>query len=100
MIVAPLAYVTRSGFVEGVHQGSAVALAADGSTRLLLGDPGAAMLPRSALKPLQTLAMLRAGLVLEGRLLALATASHSGEPFHLAGVDRILNGAGLTEDAL
>jgi L-asparaginase II len=100
MIVAPLAHVTRSGFVEGVHHGSAIALDPDGHILLSLGDPAAAMLPRSSLKPLQLLAMLRAGLKLDAELLALAAASHSGEPFHLAGVDRILASAGLTEDAL
>jgi len=100
MIVAPLAHVTRSGFVEGVHHGSAIALDPDGQILLSHGDPGAAMLPRSSLKPLQLLAMLRAGLKLDGELLALAAASHSGEPFHLAGVDRILASAGLTEDGL
>ena len=41
-----------------------------------------------------------AGLDLDGELLALACASHSGEPFHLEGVRRILAGAGLDEDAL
>ncbi|HSR24516.1 MAG TPA: asparaginase, partial [Candidatus Eisenbacteria bacterium] len=44
--------------------------------------------------------MRRAGLDLEGELLALASASHSGEPFHLDGVRRILAGAGLDESAL
>jgi L-asparaginase II len=40
--------------------------------------------------------MLRAGLDLSGELLALAAASHSGEPAHLQGVGRILADAGLT----
>jgi len=44
--------------------------------------------------------MLRAGLDLDGELLALASASHSGEQFHLEGVQRILAGAGLTEQDL
>jgi len=44
--------------------------------------------------------MLRCGLRLDGQLLALAAASHSGEDFHVAGVRQILAGAGLTEDAL
>src|SRR5680860_566966 len=44
--------------------------------------------------------MLRAGLDLEGELLALACASHSGEEFHLKGVRRILDSAGLDESAL
>jgi L-asparaginase II len=41
--------------------------------------------------------MLRCGLDLDGELLALAAASHSGEEFHLAGVHKILADAGLTE---
>jgi L-asparaginase II len=44
--------------------------------------------------------MLRCGLDLDGELLALAAASHSGEDFHVAGVRKILAGAGLTEDDL
>jgi L-asparaginase II len=41
--------------------------------------------------------MLRCGLDLDGELLALASASHSGEDFHVDGVRKILSGAGLTE---
>ena len=44
--------------------------------------------------------MLRCGLDLDGKLLALAAASHSGEDFHVAGVREILARAGLTEDDL
>jgi L-asparaginase II len=44
--------------------------------------------------------MLRLGLDLDGELLALAAASHSGEDFHVEGVRKILSGAGLTEDDL
>ena len=96
----PLAVVVRSGFAESVHHGSALALDADGAAVVAAGSPAAPMLPRSSLKPLQLVGMLRAGLRLEGELLALAMASHSGEPFHLAGVDRILEGAGLAAGAL
>ncbi|MFL6157726.1 MAG: asparaginase [Marmoricola sp.] len=95
-----LAEVVRSGFVEGRHRGTAVALAADGSRGLELGDGDATMLPRSCTKPIQALAMVRAGLDLDGELLALACASHSGEPFHLDGVRRILANVGLDETAL
>jgi L-asparaginase II len=56
--------------------------------------------PRSSNKPLQAAAMVRCGLGLDGKLLALAAASHSGEDFHVAGVREILAGAGLTEDDL
>ena len=44
--------------------------------------------------------MVRAGLDLPDELLALACASHSGEPFHVEGARRILALAGLDESAL
>ncbi len=97
---ALLAEVVRSSFVEGVHRGSVVALGADGCELWRLGDPDRPVFPRSSNKPLQAVGMLRAGLDLDGELLALACASHSGEPFHVAGVRRILAGAGLDESAL
>jgi L-asparaginase II len=95
-----VAEIVRSGFVEGHHYGSIVALEADGSVAWSVGDVTSAMFPRSCNKPVQALAMLRAGLDLDGELLALACASHSGEDFHLEGVRRILAGAGLDESAL
>ena len=58
------------------------------------------MFPRSSNKPMQAAGMLRCGLDLDGKLLALAAASHSGEDFHVAGVREILARAGLTEDDL
>ena len=95
-----LVEVVRSGFVEGHHRGSVIALGADGEIAFAAGDPAAAVFPRSSNKPMQAVGMLRAGLELEGELLALACASHSGEPFHLDGVRRVLAGAGLDEAAL
>jgi L-asparaginase II len=95
-----LAEVLRSGFREGLHRGSVVGLVADGRVVLRAGQPEAPMFPRSASKPLQAAAMLELGLDLDGELLALAAASHSGEPFHLDGVRRILAAAGLGVDAL
>ena len=58
------------------------------------------MFPRSANKPIQAAAMRACGLTATGELLALASASHSGEDFHVTGVRKILAGAGLIEDAL
>ncbi|MFD6205315.1 asparaginase [Streptomyces rubiginosohelvolus] len=78
-----LAEVVRSGFTEGHHRGSLVLLAADGSVERAIGDPAAPVFPRSSNKPMQAAAILRAGLDLAGERLALAAASHSGEPFHL-----------------
>lgn len=95
-----VAEIVRSGFVEGHHYGSVVALAADGSVDWSVGRVAEPMFPRSCNKPIQALAMVRAGLDLPPDLLALACASHSGEPFHVEGVRRILAGAGLDESAL
>jgi L-asparaginase II len=66
----------------------------------MTGSATQATFPRSSNKPLQAAAMRRCGLGLEGQLLALAAASHSGEDFHVAGVREILTSAGLTQDAL
>lgn len=95
-----VAEIVRSGFVEGHHYGSMVILAADGSVDWSVGDVESQILPRSCSKPLQAVGMLRAGLDLDGELLALASASHSGEPFHVEGVRRILASAGLSVEDL
>jgi L-asparaginase II len=94
---APLAHVVRSGFVESVHHGSVVVLGRDGEVVVSAGEPQAPIFARSSNKLVQAVAMLRSGLDLDGELLALASASHSGEDFHLDGARRILAGAGLTE---
>ncbi|KAA1379828.1 asparaginase [Aeromicrobium fastidiosum] len=98
--VETLAEVVRSGLVESRHRGVAVRVDSDGEVVWSLGDPATVIFPRSANKPIQALAMLRAGLPLDGRLLALASASHSGEPFHLEAVREILALAELDESAL
>jgi L-asparaginase II len=95
--VVPVAEIVRNGFVEGHHYGSVVALEADGSVAWAVGDVENPILPRSCNKPVQALGMVRAGLDLPPDLLALACASHSGEPFHVEGVRRILSSAGLSE---
>ncbi|SDP85546.1 asparaginase [Arthrobacter sp. ok909] len=97
---APLAVQTRDGLVESVHYGSAIATAADGRTLLAAGEPLAPFYPRSALKPLQAVAMVRAGLDLSDELLALAAASHSGAAAHRDGARRILDLHGLTPEDL
>jgi L-asparaginase II len=95
-----VAEIVRSGFVEGHHYGSVVAVDSAGSVAWSVGDVDSQVLPRSCNKPLQALAMVRSGLDLPDELLALACASHSGEEFHVEGVRRILDGVGLDESAL
>jgi L-asparaginase II len=93
----PVARVVRGGVVESVHRGHLVVLDARGAVVRRRGDPDVEIFPRSSLKPVQAVSMLGAGLDLDAELLALACASHSGEPVHLDGVRRILARAGLGE---
>ena len=84
-VVDPLvAEVVRSGFVESRHR-ARIWPRLRRDVRVHRGQREPPVFPRSANKPLQAVAMLRAGLPLEGELLALAAASHSGEDFHVAG---------------
>ena len=92
--------MVRNGFVEGHHYGSLLAITSNGARVLAAGSPDAAMFPRSANKPLQAVGMLEAGLDVDGKLLALVCASHSGEAFHLEGARALLTGAGLSEGDL
>jgi L-asparaginase II len=93
--VTLLAEVVRSGYVEGSHHGAVVALRADGSVALAVGDVGHPVFPRSSNKPLQAVAMLEAGWEpASEEQLALATASHSGEPGHLEVVTGMLGALG------
>ncbi|GIH76013.1 asparaginase [Planobispora longispora] len=92
--------VVRSGFVESTHRARMLAVEADGSPARVHGAVDALVSPRSSMKPLQALAMVRSGLALEGELLALACASHAGEAFHVDGARKILAGAGLDEGVL
>ncbi|GAA3527536.1 asparaginase [Aeromicrobium flavum] len=100
LTAAPLAHVVRGDLVESVHLGHLVALDPAGAPVLAVGDPEVTMWPRSSVKPFQAVAMVRHGLDLPDRLMALAAASHNGEPDHIAGALAILARAGLTEKDL
>ncbi|WP_406083068.1 asparaginase [Micromonospora zamorensis] len=98
---APLAEVVRSGFVEGAHRGSVVVLDVAGAAVASAGDVTSPIFPRSASKPMQAIGMLRAGLPLTDPAdVALVSASHAGEDFHLARVGALLQRAGLDASAL
>lgn len=97
---APVAITSRSNVDESVHFGCVVGLDETGSTALSTGNPGTAIYPRSSTKPLQALAMVRAGLSLPPEHLALVCASHNGEPMHLDIARAILASVGLDESRL
>jgi L-asparaginase II len=96
----PLVELERSGVVESVHTGHLIVLDPSGATSLRLGEPDQPVFPRSSMKPLQAVGLLRAGLDLEPTDLALAAASHSGSPLHRDLIAAELAAAGLTEGDL
>jgi L-asparaginase II len=96
-----LAEVVRSGYVEGTHTGSVVILGPDGSTVLALGDVHRPVFPRSSNKPLQVAGLLESGwYATDDEQVALAAASHSGEPEHVDVVRRMLAESALDPSAL
>lgn len=95
-----LVHVTRGAMIESAHRACVAVTGPSGEILLARGAVDEAILPRSALKPLQTLAMVEQGLDLPPELIALVCSSHSGEEVHRRGVRRILATVGLTEDDL
>ncbi len=95
-----LVEVVRNELVESVHSGHLLILGADGREKLSLGSTKHAMYPRSAIKAIQASAMVRNGLKLEPKLLALVCSSHAGTSEHMDGALAILKSAGLDESAL
>ncbi len=95
-----LAEVVRAGVVESVHNGHLALINSDGTLRASVGDIEAPMYPRSSIKSFQAAAMVRNGLKLSPRQLAIVCASHSGAPEHFEVVESILSGAGLSVEDL
>ncbi len=97
---APVAITSRSDFDESIHFGAVVGLSPSGSIEYAIGDAHTKIYPRSSNKPMQAVAMVRAGLQLPPDLLAIVCASHDGTPMHVDAVQRILAGCGLNADSL
>jgi len=99
-----LVEVIRGGLVESRHRGAVAVVEADGAAVLAVGDVARPVFPRSAIKPLPALPFVESGAadryVFGDEELALACASHSGEPAHVEGVARMLAKAGLDVTAL
>ena len=94
----------RGALVESQHRGAVAVFDAEGARVLTIGDVDRPIYPRSAVKALRALVLMEAGAVerfgLQKEELALACASHGGEPDHIAGVVAMLARAGLDEGAL
>jgi L-asparaginase II len=96
-----LVEVTRGAIVESRHRGAIAIVDAHGRQRTAIGDVTQPVFPRSAVKPLQALVLVESGAAdrygFGNAELALACASHSGEPRHVATAAAMLAAAGRSE---
>jgi L-asparaginase II len=94
----------RGTLVESRHRGAVAVVDAEGRAMLALGEVERAVYPRSAIKALQALPLIESGAAdrygLTPPELALACASHSGEPGHVETARQMLARAGLEPSAL
>ncbi|MBM3521434.1 MAG: asparaginase [Alphaproteobacteria bacterium] len=96
--------VSRGDIVESRHRGRYVVTDADGGIVAQGGDIEATVFPRSAIKFLQALPLVESGAAdafgTSAAELAIACASHGGEPRHVETVRAWLARAGLGEPDL
>ncbi len=96
--------VTRGDLVESVHDVAACVADPAGTVTFAAGDVDRPVFLRSAAKPFIAAAIVASGAAdafgLDDRELAVISASHNGEPGHVAAVRSILAKAGLAESAL
>jgi L-asparaginase II len=95
-----VATLDRAGLVESRHRGIAALVGPDGKLIDHQGSAKRLIFPRSSVKPLQAVAMQRAGLALKGEQLAICCGSHQGTARHIQTVEAVLSGAGLTASDL
>lgn len=99
-----LVNVIRGATVESRHRGAVVVLDPDGGVAFSAGDIDAPVFPRSAVKAIQALPLIESGAADRFRLappeIALACASHNGEPRHVAAASSMLTKAGIDAGAL
>ncbi len=95
-----LARLERGGLTESLHHGIAVLVDPNGQILAQLGDPGCAIYPRSAIKPIQALAMQKLGLKISAEESVISMASHYATPSQVELVEGILRNHGLSVDNL
>ena len=96
--------VTRGARVESEHMVAAAIVDASGGIVLAAGDVERPVFPRSAIKAMLALPLVETGTAdrfgLSDEALALACASHAGEPAHTETALRILHICGHAEPSL
>jgi len=103
-IAEPLVEVRRGGITESRHRGHVAAVDPDGNAVASLGAPHTVTFLRSSAKPLQALPLLLTGAAerfgFTDEEVALACASHNGEPSHTRIAASMLKKIGLGPEAL
>lgn len=96
-----LVEIFRGSMVESVHQVDAVVVTADGDIIAAWGNVEREIYARSAAKPLQALPLIETGaadhFAFTDAEIALACASHQGQPIHVNGARAIMERIGLGE---
>lgn len=99
-----LVEVTRGPMIESRHRGAAAVLDPQGRVIAEWGDIARPIYPRSAIKPVQAIPLIESGAAAAFELsdaeIALACASHNGEPNHIETVGAWLARLGLSENDL
>src|SRR4051812_20566799 len=99
-----LVEVLRGPLIESRHRGAVCVMDADGAAVFSRGEVATPVYPRSAVKPIQALPLIESGAAerygLGDEELALACASHGGEPAHVEVAQRMLVRSGLDASAL
>jgi L-asparaginase II len=99
-----LAHVIRGNTLESLHRGHFVVIDGEGRRFASAGEPSTVTYFRSACKPHQTIPLITSGAAdafgFTEDEIAMASASHSGEPMHVEVVGRMLEKIGMTESDL
>lgn len=99
-----LVEIHRGDIVESRHRGALAVVNRKGETLVALGDTQPSIYPRSAIKLLQTIPLVESGaarrFALGDAQIALACASHGGEPVHVRAVTEWLHHLQLDEGNL
>ena len=98
--------VRRAGARESLHLVDIALCNAEGQLILALGNAEAEIFPRSAIKPLQAIALIEK-MLLDGKAdtfsdeeISFICASHNGEPHHVTCARSLLNRFSIDEEAL
>ncbi|AHV99049.1 MULTISPECIES: asparaginase [Paenibacillus] len=94
----------RANLMECAHSGHIAMVGENGVLKGYSGDPGFVSFTRSSAKPLQAIPGIRGGIAgkygLSAAEVALMTASHRGEDYHLQALESISAKTGITESCM